>query len=304
MVKKILGALNILLITVFVFFGVKMFYGIVTAHLKEEILSGELEKNNAMQNSAASAGLADISAQRRFSEYESIRNRDLFRTKAVEAAAPPLAATDIEELEKTQLKLKLWGTITGDVGGTAYAVIEDISRRGQPQHLYREEDRIGNAGIKLILREKVVLTVDGRDEVLEMEQLFDESARASAPTTQPPIDYPPVYGVPAVEEEVSITRDTIEDALSDVGNLMRQIRIRPFFKDGNPEGVLLSGIRRGSIFEEMGLNSGDVIKGVNGNPIRTVEDAMKLYEGLKSEQSVQLQIERDGTPQTISYRIN
>lgn len=303
MVKKILSALNVLLITIFVFFGVKMFYGIVAAHLEEEILSGEMEKNNAMQHSAVSAGIADISAQRRFSEYESIIHRDLFRTKAVETTAPPLAATDIEELEKTQLKLKLWGTITGDVGGTAYAVIEDISRRGQPQHLYREGDRIGNAGIKLILREKVVLTVDGKDEVLEMEQLFDESARASAPTP-PPIDYPPVYGVPAVEEEISITRDTIEDALSDVGNLMRQVRIRPFFKDGNPEGVLLSGIRRGSIFEEMGLNSGDVIKGVNGNPIRTVEDAMKLYEGLKSEQSVQLQIERDGTPQTISYRIN
>ncbi len=303
MVKRIFGILNIVLITAIVFWGVTLFYGIVESRLEEAILSAELKRNAARKDLTGSQTGIGMSAERGFSEYQAIARRDLFRTKAADTDASPIAETNVEELEKTKLKLKLWGTITGDAGGTAYAVIEDASRRQQTQqHLYREGDRIGEADVKLILREKVVLTVDGKDEVLEMEQLLDGSGRASTPGA-PRFDTAPA-GISDSQGEISITRDTIEDALSDVGNLMRQVRIRPYFKDGNPEGILLSGIRRGSIFEEMGLSSGDVITGVNGEPIRTVEDAMQLYEGLKSERSVEVQIERNGTAQTISYRID
>lgn len=303
MVKRIFGILNIVLITAIVFWGVTLFYGIVESRLEEAILSAELKRNAARKDLTGSQTGIGMSAERGFSEYQAIARRDLFRTKAADTDASPIAETNVEELERTKLKLKLWGTITGDAGGAAYAVIEDASRRQQTQqHLYREGDRIGEADVKLILREKVVLTVDGKDEVLEMEQLLDGSGRASTPGA-PRFDTAPA-GISDSQGEISITRDTIEDALSDVGNLMRQVRIRPYFKDGNPEGILLSGIRRGSIFEEMGLSSGDVITGVNGEPIRTVEDAMQLYEGLKSERSVEVQIERNGTAQTISYRID
>ncbi len=303
MVKRLLGILNILLITVLVFFGVRVFYTIVAAKMEESILFAALETTASGPDQNYPGARLDLSAQLRFSEYQPIVQRDLFLTKAAEAIPPPVVESDIADLEKTKLNLKLWGTITGDDQGLSYAVIEETARRQQPQHLYREGDRVGQASIKLILREKVVLTVDGRDEVLEMEQLADDAASASRPARRT-MDVAPAHGIPEPGREVAIERDTIEDALSDVGNLMRQVRIRPYFQDGNPEGILLSGIRRGSIFEDMGLSSGDVITGVNGNPIRTVEDAMQLYEGLKSEQSVELQIMRDGAPQTISYRIN
>ncbi len=302
MVKRFFGILHIVLITTLVFWGVTLFYGIVTVRLEEAILSAELKRNAARQDVNALSPDVGMSAEREFSEYQAIARRDLFRTKAADTGGPPVAETNVEELEKTRLKLKLWGTITGDAGGAAYAVIEDASNRQQEQHLYREGDRIGEADVKLILREKVVLTVDGKDEVLEMEQLLDESDRITTPGSRT-IGAAP-SAMPDSQGEISITRDTIEDALSDVGNLMRQVRIRPYFKDGNPEGILLSGIRRGSIFEDMGLSSGDIIKGVNGEPIKTVEDAMQLYEGLKSERSVEVQIERNGTAQTISYRID
>ncbi|MGM0403661.1 MAG: type II secretion system protein GspC [Thermodesulfobacteriota bacterium] len=303
MVKRLFGILHIVLITAIVFCGVTLFYGIVESRLEEAILLAELKKNAAYQDPTGSQTGIGMSAERGFSEYQAIARRDLFRTKAADTDTPTTVETNVEELEKTKLKLKLWGTITGDAGGAAYAVIEDASKRQRAQqHLYREGDRVGEADVKLILREKVVLTVNGKDEVLEMEQLLDESGTASTPGARS-FDSAPAT-ISESQGDISITRDTIEDALSDVGNLMRQVRIRPFFKDGNPEGILLSGIRRGSIFEEMGLNSGDVITGVNGEPIRTVEDAMQLYEGLKSERSVEVQIERNGAAQTISYRID
>jgi general secretion pathway protein C len=305
MLKRILGILNIVLLTVSIFFGVKIFYGVTTARFNEEIISAELNRNAAAAKNPR-AGISHVSTERRFSDYRPIVERDLFKTKAAVTKAA-IVETNIQDLEKTRMQLKLWGTITGDAGGTAYAVIEDTSKRRQPQSLYREGDSIGNASIALILREKVVLRVDGKDEILAMEQIMDQPGRTASPLEDPAVASaslsPPIYQESDFDREVAITRDTIENALSDVGNLMRQVRIRPYFEDGNPEGVLLSGVRRDSIFEQMGLKSGDVIKGVNGEPIRSVDDAMKLYQGLTSAQNVQLQIERDSVPQTISYRI-
>jgi S1-C subfamily serine protease len=53
----------------------------------------------------------------------------------------------------------------------------------------------------------------------------------------------------------------------------------------------------------MGLKSGDIVKGVNGNPIETPDDVLSLYEGLKTGSQISLQITRNGEPQTINYRI-
>lgn len=301
MIKKILVIINIALVAAAVFLGVKIFYVVATAPLEEEMLLAELTTRAETRDSQRTTHGTGSEGDREYSRYQAIAERDLFRTKTAETQAPEVVETDIEDLEKTGLQLRLWGTITGEGEGTAYAVIEDTSRRRQPQHLYREEDTIGDAVIKKILRERVVLTVNGSDEVLEMEEILDHARAGQTGTQSRPAQASRL--VSESEQEFSINRDRVEDALADVGNLMRQVRVRPYFEDGNPEGVLLSGVRRNSIFEDMGLQSGDVIKGINGNPIRSVDDAMELYQGLRSEREVQVQIQRDGSIQTISYRI-
>jgi type II secretory pathway component PulC len=74
----------------------------------------------------------------------------------------------VDKLKQTEMKLKLWGTFIGPDGQSLYAVIEDQKTR--EQHPYRPGDTIQNASVKMVLRQKVVLTVSGRDEVLGMEE--------------------------------------------------------------------------------------------------------------------------------------
>jgi general secretion pathway protein C len=85
---------------------------------------------------------------------------------------------------------------------------------------------------------------------------------------------------------------------------MRQVRIRPYFENGRPGGLMLSGIRDESIFSEMGLESGDIIKSINGRQIRSVEDAMTFYENMQSSGEVELEIERNGNSQILSVQID
>ena len=62
----------------------------------------------------------------------------------------------------TTLKLKLWGTITGN-GIGACAIIEAAGKR--EQKLYRAGETVQNATLKIILRGKVVLEVEGKYEM-------------------------------------------------------------------------------------------------------------------------------------------
>jgi hypothetical protein len=47
MLKRIFLISNIILLTVSIFFGVRIIYGVTTARLNEEIISAELKKNAA-----------------------------------------------------------------------------------------------------------------------------------------------------------------------------------------------------------------------------------------------------------------
>jgi general secretion pathway protein C len=84
---------------------------------------------------------------------------------------------------------------------------------------------------------------------------------------------------------------------------MKQVRIRPHFTNGEPDGLRLTGIRPDSIFYRMGLKSGDVITGVDGNDIVPVDDALKLYQSLQSSENVKLQLKRMGRSKTLEYHI-
>ena len=90
---------------------------------------------------------------------------------------------NIPALKKTTLKLKLWGTITGN-SVSAYAIIEEVTKR--KQRLFRVGETVQNATLSMILREKVVLNVGGKYEILEME------------TRQVDVDAKNKYGVTAL----------------------------------------------------------------------------------------------------------
>jgi ankyrin repeat protein len=84
---------------------------------------------------------------------------------------------------KANLKLRLWGTITGS-NISAYAIIEDTTTR--KQKLYKKSDEIQNATVIMIFREKVVLRVGDHLEILEIE------------TGRPEVNAKDKYGVTAL----------------------------------------------------------------------------------------------------------
>jgi general secretion pathway protein C len=98
-------------------------------------------------------------------------------------------------------------------------------------------------------------------------------------------------------------RSMINDAINDVTKLMTQVKIQPHMENGQPDGLAISNIKPNSIFRRMGLRNGDILKKVEGADIRTVDDALRLYDSMKSADSVSVEIERRGSLRQIDYTI-
>ncbi|RJP86063.1 MAG: PDZ domain-containing protein [Desulfobacteraceae bacterium] len=302
MIKNLFSIVNLLLIAVFIFFSVSLGYQVLSAALNQAA-SSDMASVIATGSDIKNIHVNNQPQARQLSAYQSITSRDLLKTLQ---ALKPAKTLDIDpdKLQQTTLNLNLLGTITAGQGDSGYAVIEDVQKR--KQGLYKAGDAIVNAQIKAILRKKVVLSVDGKDEVLLMEEDKNKTKkRGDSFSPDASEEYDP--GLPdeggEMDESVNIDRDKINDSLKNINQLMSQVKVRPHFRDGKPDGLLLSHVQQNSIFNEMGLKNGDIVKGVNGKEIQSVDDALKFYDSLKSSTSVEIQIERQNDMMTIGYQI-
>ncbi len=295
MINRYFTIANFLLITVGVYLCVNAFYTFVTARLDYGISAG-VTVNRVLSTPAALS-------QPPLADYIAITKRNIFNSSTQEQEAAPVVdkKLDLEKLKQTDLKLKLWGTVTGQDEGT-YAVIEDTKAR--EQNLYRAGDTIQKAVVKLILREKVVLKVGDNDEILAMEENIGRCGSAGRRNVgSPSRTSGQKLPVSRAARKIKLQGNQIEKAMENLGELMEQATLRPHIENGQAAGISITGIKPNAIFRKMRLRNGDVITGVNGNSIESVEDAVKVVEQLSSGSEIQLQIKRRGREQSLDYSI-
>lgn len=282
---------NVLLITAGLYFGISAFYSIGTAWLGAPV--------EQPSKASAKAAAKPPAKTRPLSAYSAIARRNLFNTNPEDNTAPA-QTINVDNLKETDLKLKLWGTVASE-GRRAYAVIEDTKTR--EQSLYRTGDSIQNATLKLILRQKVVLSVNGQDEILGMEEPGTVKRSSVRPRVARQDTAPPRMPVSAYPRQLTLKSDQIQSALENVDQLMEQARIRPHIEEGQPAGISITGIKPNTVFRKMRLRNGDIITGVNGAPVESVEDAMRVFGDLSSASEIQLEIKRRGRTRTLNYKI-
>ncbi len=86
-----------------------------------------------------------------------------------------------------------------------------------------------------------------------------------------------------------------------MGKMLAQVRIRPYFSSGKADGFMISRIKPGSIFQKMGMQNGDIIQGVDNQPIKSPDEMLKLYNKMKSGSAISLNIKRKGRTQNLRY---
>jgi len=197
----------------------------------------------------------------------------------------------VEVLEPTSLKVDLLGTVAGD-SQSAVAVIKDAGKR--KQHFYRVGDTVQDAVVKEIRRGQVIVRVGDKDEILRMkEKTGSKTAKKPKPVTRVPKQK---------ETSRKLDRADIRGSLKNINKLLSEVRIRPHFKGGKPDGLSLTRIKADSVFAKLGLKNGDVLQGVDGRSIKRPDDILSLYKKLKSGSRISLEITRKGKQKTVNYR--
>jgi general secretion pathway protein C len=276
MINRYFAITNIILITTSVYLLVNGFYAMVTARFDYRVMPHSTQTDPMQLSSPVGETRPPLS------QYSAIVERNLFNIPSKKETAAQSQKIDVKNLKRTDMKLKLWGTVTRR-NAVAYAVIEDPKTR--KQNLYRTGDSIQNAIVKMILRDKIILSVNEHDEILQMAEYSNSRRIARRPTR-------------SIRQRRTLRRAQIESAVKHLDNLTTQARIR-----AHPEGLLISRIRRSSLFRKMGLRNGDIITDIDGRGINSVEDALNLYRNFKSAQRVTLGLKRRGRSRIIDYII-
>jgi len=107
------------------------------------------------------------------------------------------------------------------------------------------------------------------------------------------------------KREINLTRDEINNLLyNELETILTTTNIIPYFKEGKMSGIRINKIADNSALSKyFGLKLSDIITSVNGKSIDSVEKGMKLWDNMKSENSLIIDIIRNNEAMTFSFNI-
>ena len=193
-------------------------------------------------------------------------------------------------------KLKLLGVVIGDREGVS-AIVEELSSKRQL--FFRLHDQIPDAGeISEIRRDGIIVRQGDQQELLELA-----ASQIEKPLSPPVTATSAIVPTPGAPVRTVLDRRDVDQAMGDVPKLLSQARAVPYLVNGAMNGFRLDFIAPSSFYEKIGLKYGDVLQQVNGVDIRDPGTMLTLFQQLRSERSVKLDVLRNNQRTTMNFDI-
>jgi len=99
-------------------------------------------------------------------------------------------------------------------------------------------------------------------------------------------------------------REEVDEILRNPTNLFSQARILPKYEEGEMVGLQINAIKPGSLFEQLGLESGDVITSLNGIAIDSPQESPKILTELAEAPTITTDVLKpDGSIITLTHEV-
>lgn len=229
---------------------------------------------------------AGIEARRELSDYSSILERGLFGDGKAPSAGRAAAAAETSVFT-------LIGTIEGE--SFAGAVLQDATNI---QAFYRINQKLPDGSmIVKVGRDRITLRrADGEKielSIVDDTKIVNIASRGQASS-----------GVRRLSEgKFMVDQREVAASTENLSQVLTQARALPFVESGKTIGFRLSEIVPGSLYEKIGLVNGDVIQRVNAEDVSDPAKFFQMYQGLKDERQISIDLLRNGQRQTLNYEI-
>nr|WP_240193354.1 type II secretion system protein N [Desulfobulbus alkaliphilus] len=181
------------LIALLVYVGVNIWYGRVIERLDGMIPATTVRQATSVPIRTPDEPVAAIT------DYQVIFERNIFKA-ALEAGEQPVATqmlSALDALEETSMQLSLLGTVSGSVEDARAIIRDELTRQ---ENMYRVGGTLQGAVITRIERGRVVLLVDGNEEILNIKD--PQRDQTTSPSRSVDRRYPGLEQEQMVERQV------------------------------------------------------------------------------------------------------
>lgn len=208
--------------------------------------------------------------------------------------------------EASTTSLILRGTLAESDPKAGLAVIADA---GNAERTWRVGEEV-SPGVRLaaVYADRVVVARGGVEETLKLPRdtnlvapttLQPTPARASSRDAAPA----PAAGAkpePASAKAPASWEQVVEHLRRNPDELARRVKLVPVLDDGRLAGVRVSTGTDVSLLNQIGLQQGDVVTSVNGQPLDSIERGQQIMSSLGSASSVRVTVQRAGRPVEVT----
>jgi type II secretion system protein C len=225
------------------------------------------------------------------------------------------ADTVAEPVTTSNSAYVLLGTISSDSPSTRRAI---LWTEGMKEPVVAREHADIEPGVRVgnIEREHVWILRGQRKEKLDLLPVGSQTKNVTR-SASPPVTRRAARNVaPRVaaknasihvnkigENAYSLDEATVTELTGNINQFMTQVRIVPYFVANKSAGYRLAAMRPGSAFAQLGFRGGDVIQRINDVELTSPEKMYTIFQNLKDEKRVTIDILRRGKKDTLTYEI-
>jgi general secretion pathway protein C len=245
-------------------------------------------------------------------EIDAIVKRDVFcsactiAVKEDKPGATPSGPTSNEPTKST-LQVELVSTmVVPDDGAWSMAVLRDLAGKEHDAEMFNRGKKIfaTSAVVKEVQLRRVYIDNNGKTEYLDLDD------KTPPPVAEKPKEAGPPSELGDLDKSIqcngnncTIERALVDKALANTAALASMARLVPSVRDGKPNGFKVYAVRKGSLFDRLGMQNGDTLKAINNNEMSTPDQALGLYTKLRTASHLDLQVERRGETVNLDYTI-
>lgn len=211
-----------------------------------------------------------------------IANAHLFGIQQNQQISQPM------DVPVTRLNLKLRGVFAVEDESKGVALIAGSSG---PEKMYTVGKKLpGNITLSAVYPDRVILKRNGQLETLKLTETKGTGGTSSIRNNRRTSR----SSRSETTNKGNRLRQIRRDFLRNPTKLAELVRVAPVIENGQTSGFRLEALKDDPLFKELGIQSGDVVKRVNGVDLDSSAKGLRVMQQLRRAKQVSVTIERNG----------